>query len=205
MPAGAPEPRDVGHLVQRASAGDAPSIEALLVRYLPRLRAFVRLRVSRTIRQRESSSDLVQTVCREVLKNGGSYSYEGEEKFLGWLFKTALNKIIDHHRYFAADKRAPQREAGPDRLEGVDYSALRSKGASPSQVAMGNELAEHMEAAFDQLPEEYREVITLSRIVGLPHAEIARAMERSEGAVRMLLSRALVAYVAAMDKVEGQR
>ena len=62
-----------------------------------------------------------------------------------------------------------------------------------------------MEAAFDSLPDDYREVITLARIAGLSHAEIARQMARSESAVRMLLSRALVAYIAAMDKVCGRR
>jgi RNA polymerase sigma-70 factor (ECF subfamily) len=202
MPPEGPDP-DVSRLVQRASAGDAPSIEALLTRYLPRLRVFVRLRVTATIRQRESSSDLVQSVCREVLQHGPGFRYDGEEKFLAWLCKTALNKIIDHHRYFAAGKRDPGREAAPP--DGVDYSAVPASIASPSQVAMGRELAQHMEQAFDQLPGEYREVITLARIVGLPHREIAVQMGRSEGAVRMLLSRALVAYVAAMDRIEGQR
>jgi RNA polymerase sigma factor (sigma-70 family) len=67
------------------------------------------------------------------------------------------------------------------------------------------ELAQQMELAFDRLPDDYREVITLARIVGLSHAEIARQMGRGEGAVRMLLSRALVAYVAAMDQVRGRR
>jgi RNA polymerase sigma-70 factor (ECF subfamily) len=203
MPSGDSKPPDVGELVQRASAGDAPSIEALLTRYLPRLRAFVRLRVSATIRQRESSSDLVQSVCREVLQHGAEFRYDGEEKFLAWLCKTALNKIIDHHRYFAADKRDPRREAPPP--DGVDYATLRAVAASPSQVAIGRELAQNMEQAFDRLPEEYREVITLARIVGLPHREIGVQLGRSEGAVRMLLSRALVAYVAAMDQIEGRR
>jgi RNA polymerase sigma-70 factor (ECF subfamily) len=198
-----PGPDDVSRLVQRASAGDVPSIDALLTRYLPRLRAFVRLRVTPVIRQRESASDLVQSVCREVLQNGPAFRYEGEERFLGWLCKTALNKIIDHHRYFAADKRDPGREAVPP--DGVDYPELPGRLASPSQVAMGRELAQHMELAFDQLADEYREVITLARIVGLPHQEIAAQMGRSEGAVRMLLSRALVAYVAAIDRIEGRR
>ena len=45
--------------------------------------------------------------------------------------------------------------------------------------------------AFAQLPEDYREVITLSRVVGLSHGQIASQLGKSEGAVRVLLHRAL--------------
>jgi hypothetical protein len=56
----------------------------------------------------------------------------------------------------------------------------------------------NLEAAFDELPEHYREVITLSRIAGLSRAEIAAHMGRSEASVRNLLSRALVVLAEAM-------
>ena len=45
-------------------------------------------------------------------------------------------------------------------------------------------------ASFDQLSEEHREVITLARLVGFSHRDIAERMGRSEDAVRKLLSRA---------------
>lgn len=47
-----------------------------------------------------------------------------------------------------------------------------------------------MEQAFEDLAEDYREVILLVRVVGLPHARIAETMERAETATRTLLSRA---------------
>jgi RNA polymerase sigma factor (sigma-70 family) len=57
---------------------------------------------------------------------------------------------------------------------------------------MTAEELERLEAAFDRLPDDYREVITLARLVGLPLAAIGRQMGgRSEGAVSMLLARAL--------------
>ena len=48
-----------------------------------------------------------------------------------------------------------------------------------------------VERALAELPEHYREVITLSRVVGLSHKEVAESMGRSEGATRVLLHRAL--------------
>ena len=196
-------PADPADLVRRATAGDAHSLAALLERYLPRLRAFVRLRVDVAVRARESASDLVQTVCREVLQNAAQFEYQGEDRFRAWLFQTALNKIRDRGRYHYAERRDPGAEqAGSRGIDGADpHGALQS----PSQHAMAQETAEAMEQAFDLLTEDHREVITLSRIVGLPHAEIARVMGRSDTAVRGLLSRALVAYMAAVDRVQGRR
>ena len=180
---------------------DPRELAALLERYMPRLRAFVRLRVDASVRAQESASDLVQTVCREVLENAERFEYQGEERFRAWLFQTALNKIRDKAKYHHAERRAPAAEAGPidSRQHPPDV------GSSASQVAIAKETAEAMERAFDLLTDDHREVITLSRIVGLPHAEIARQMGRSEDAVRVLLSRALVAYVAALDRVQGRR
>ena len=50
---------------------------------------------------------------------------------------------------------------------------------------------------MDSLKPEYREVIVLSRIERLSSEEIARRLDRSKGAVAMLLSRALVALTTA--------
>jgi len=195
-----PDPEE---LARRASAGDAHSLAALLERYMPRLRAFVRLRVDARVRAQESASDLVQTVCREVLQNADQFEYQGEDRFRAWLFQTALNKIRDKARYHHAERRGPAAEAGP--MSGDEHADPGGPLNSASQVAIAKETAEAMEQAFDLLADDYREVITLSRIVGLPHAEIARVMGRTEAAVRVLLSRALVAYMAALDRVQGRR
>ena len=45
--------------------------------------------------------------------------------------------------------------------------------------------------ALSRLPDDYRDVIVLRHIEGLPFEEVAARMERSAGAVRMLWLRAL--------------
>ena len=57
--------------------------------------------------------------------------------------------------------------------------------------ALSAGLLQRIERAFEQMPEEYREVITLAHLVGLSRAEIAQQLGKSEGAVRVLLHRAL--------------
>jgi RNA polymerase sigma-70 factor (ECF subfamily) len=185
-------------LVQRAADGDGPSLDQLLMAHLPRLRAFVRVRSNPLVRQYESCSDIVQSVCREVLQATAKFEYRGDGAFRAWLFRTALNKILERTRSLTQKKRDVRREVNAG--QSVDYGSLPGREPTASQMVAAGELSDRMERAFDQLPDDYREVIALSRIVGLSHAEVAEQLGRSEGAVRMLLSRALVAYIDALDK-----
>ena len=66
-----------------------------------------------------------------------------------------------------------------------------------------HEALERLEAAFRQLPDDYREVILLARMVGLSHAEIGRQMERTPQAVRVMLHRAL-ARLARLTRLPGR-
>jgi RNA polymerase sigma-70 factor (ECF subfamily) len=191
-------PSQTGALVRAAQAGDVAAQDELLQRNLPRLRAFVRLRADRFLRARESHSDLVQSTCREVLGSLDKITYENEDLFRGWLYTIVANKLREKARFHRAARRDPDREApeleDPDALVAA-YSAF----VSPSQHAVGAELAVRIEAAFEQLDADHREVITLSRLAGLSTAAIAQRMERSEQAVRSLLSRALVRLSALLD------
>lgn len=197
MASGQPPRDELRALVERSNAGDAQSLETLLVRYMPRLRAFIRVRTNAMVRQHESCSDLVQSVCREVLQGAAKFEYRGDGPFRAWLFRTALNKILERTRSMTQQRRDVRREAGGT----VDYGDLPASGPTASQMAAAGELSDRMERAFDMLSEEQREVIALARIVGLSHAEIAEQLRRTEGAVRVQLSRALVAYVNALDRV----
>ena len=46
-------------------------------------------------------------------------------------------------------------------------------------------------AALDTLPEEQREAIRLRYLVGLPSKEIAQKLGKTDGAIRVMLSRSL--------------
>ena len=187
-------------LASQASKGDAKSIEELLVRYLPRLRAFIRSQVDAKARLKESVSDLVQSTCREVVEAGPDFEWQGEARFRAWLFTAALNKIRGRLRQLGAQKRTRRRNEDVDLDDLVDP---RAEANSPSRVAAGHEFNATMETAMDSLSEDYREVLALSRLGGLPSTEVARLMGRSEGAVRTLLSRAMCAFVAEVDRLEG--
>ena len=186
-------------LVDRARKADASAIESLIERHLPRLHAFIRLRAGGVVRDHENVSDLVQSACREVLEDLPRHAPEGPEHFENWLYQAALRKILDRNRYWRAQRRDPAREASQSSASGEALQAYRAF-LSPSAAAVSREEIERLEAAFDQLTEDQREVVLASRLLGQPHAEIARRLGRSEGATRVLLSRALARLSTLLDQ-----
>ena len=181
-----------------AANKDERALESLLVENLPALEMFVRLKAGRALRAKESFSDLVQTVCLDVMRDIDEFEYQGEGAFRNWLFQRALHKILNKHRFYSSKKRDPGREVALDdesrEDRGDSQEALARaylKICSPSQAAMGHEALHDFERAFQKLPDDYREAITLNKIVGLEYPQIAESMERSEGAVRNLVYRGL--------------
>jgi RNA polymerase sigma-70 factor (ECF subfamily) len=175
--------------------GDDPDFEDLLVAEMPALRAFVRLRCGDRIRALESSSDLVQSVCREIWRDRGDFEYRGRAAFRRWLFLAAARKIADRGRRL--DRRpqpvVPDASASDALLD--RYRTL----FTPSAIAMREEGIAAAEAAFDRLPDEHREAILLCRVAGLTQAEAAEQMGRTEEAVRKLVSRGLAKLSLLMD------
>ncbi len=178
-------------LYERAAGGDGASLDELLARYLPQLHAYVHVRLSGDVRARESSLDVVHSICRDLLAERGRFDFRGEERFRAWLFTAALNKIRDKHRFHRGagrDVRREQHQTG-------EFEALAARNLlTPSQHAVAAETAKVVHEALAQLTEDHREVITLARIVGLPHKVIAEVMGRSEEATRQLLGRALMQF-----------
>jgi RNA polymerase sigma-70 factor, ECF subfamily len=186
---------ETDELLERARAGDERAISALVVRHLPSLRAYVRLRGGPLVRRCESDSDLVQSICVEILRNLQNVRYQGEGPFRHWLFTIALRKLVEKERYYRAEKRNPDRLAAPAEGDSESInplvSACYAKLGTPSEVAIQRETSRRIEEALDAMPENYRDVILMSRLMGLSHAEIAERLGKSEAAVRTTLSRAL--------------
>lgn len=177
-------------LCERAVQGDDEAREALLGQHLASLRAFVRARLGDSLRARETSQDISQSVCREALEDLGRFEYRGEHSFRSWLFQLAENKLRDRGRYWSRDKRSSKREANATTLEATDALGSGSL-CTPSRQAVSREELERVESALVSLSEDQRTVIVLARLLGLPHAEIARRMGRTVLATRTLLSRSL--------------
>jgi RNA polymerase sigma-70 factor (ECF subfamily) len=197
MSADQPPDAPTAVLVQQAQRQDRAAIEQLLVRHLPGLEAFVRLRMGPALRSLLTAPDLVQSVCREALEDLGGFEFRGEAPFRHWLYVRAENKLREKHRFHSAGKRSREQEVPlPD---ASTFLPAYRELCTPSQELELRETMRRVEAAFDQLPDDYREAVTLHKLCGLSHAEIAERMQRSEGAVRNLVYRGISRLALLVD------
>jgi RNA polymerase sigma-70 factor (ECF subfamily) len=179
-------------LLERARAGDAEALQAVLEPHLPGLTAFVRLRAGALLRKKESCSDLVQSVCCDAIARIGPQRSDNEAAFKGWLYKIALHKILDKHDRHTAQKRSAKMEQPlfDSRVGDAELLHCYAVFCTPSRDAIAREELQRIEQAFEKLPGDYREVLVLARIVGLSYGDLAGELGKSEVAVRKLLSRA---------------
>jgi len=188
-------------LMQRAKGGEASAIEELLLPFLPALNAFVRSRMSKGIMRRESSEDVVQSVCREVIGDLHSVRAEDQEGFRSWLFGVVHNKLRSKESFHRAAKRDVGNELRGT-LGGADpEEVLLAYGAAatPSQDAAAQEEIARIEAAFEHLSDDHSDVLRLVAIAGLTYSEAGRVLGRSEDAVRQLVHRARAKLATLLD------
>jgi len=186
---------------ERTSPESLPpdELQALLEQNLPALRAFVRLRLSPSLRARESVDDVVQSTCREVLQSLDGFREGGAEGFRRWLYTLAQRKLSDRWAFHTAQRRDLGREHGGDEA----LLACSAKLAGPHTQVAGIEEALRLERAFDGLRDEDRELITLVRVLGMSAADAGQCLGKTAGAVRTGLHRALARLAEALEREDG--
>jgi RNA polymerase sigma-70 factor (ECF subfamily) len=91
--------------------------------------------------------------------------------------------MVDYHR------KRTRRSGIP--LEAVPEEKLEQDTDTPEVQYLRREERDQLEATLRQLPAQQQEIVRLRFALGLRSKEIARVLQKSEGAVRIILSRAL--------------
>lgn len=176
-------------LVGRAQSRDLAALEQLVTNALPGLHSWLRLRAGAHIQRHESVSDLVQSVAREALQDLDRFEWRGEPAFRHWLYTRAQNKLVDRARRLAARKRDPARE---QKLQQMSGEFLLDAGVlTPSQDASSKEVIEKIQQAFEQLPDRYREAVSMRRLCGMTYEQVAEALGVSVPNARSIVHRGL--------------
>lgn len=193
-------------LVALAQNGDESALNQLCQAYGERVRRIIRLRLDQKLRPKLDSVDIVQDALVLALRGLKGFTYRNEGDFLRWLCTIAENRLRNIVDEFRAEKRDIQREILFRREDGsTEGGAFDPVGTTtPSAVLCNREALDRLEQALDELKPEYREVVILKKIEGLSHAEIGARLGKDEGAVRMLLARALAALTVAYRRRTGE-
>jgi RNA polymerase sigma factor (sigma-70 family) len=179
-------------LLERARAGDASALDALVARHLPRLHRWATGRLPRWARDVADTQDLVQETLIQTFKRIDRFEWRGEGALQAYLRQGVLNRIRDELR--RAGRRPPAQE--------LDSQAPDS-AASPLEQAIGQEAVDRYEAALNRLRADDREAIIARIEMGFTHEELAHLLGKpSANAARMALERALVRLAEEMGRVK---
>jgi RNA polymerase sigma-70 factor (ECF subfamily) len=186
----------VGRLIEEARRQAPGALDRLLESYRNYLRLLARTGIDDSLRGKADPSDLVQETLLKAHQHFDQFQGGTEAELVGWLRQILARNLADlSRRYRAAGARAVRREQSLDDLDGSASRALLQivspNGHSPSQSAQRRELSLVLADALAELTPDYREVLVLRTLEGREWEEVARAMGRSAGAVRLLWARAL--------------
>ncbi len=180
--------QDGDALVERAIAGDADAFGELYLLHLDAIYRYVYYRVGNT----NDAEDLTEQVFLKAWEALPGYKQRGNP-FTSWLYRIAHNVVVDHHR-----RRKPT--VSMPLSEKVDWE---SKQPTSLEQVIEAEEAASLAAAVAQLPEEQQQVIILRFVEGLNHSEVARILDKSQDACRVLQHRALVALNQLLNGAQG--
>ena len=162
-------------LIQRAIRGEASAFGSLYDQYHPQIYRFVLLKVNR----REEAEDLAHQVFLHAFQNIGKYADVGFP-FSSWLYRIARNQTIDYYR-------TRKKDVG---LDEIDPDLAAHSEHHEERVDHRLELGTVM-VAIQTLKPEYQDVLIMRFIEDLPIRDVAHAIEKSEGAVKLIQHRAI--------------
>jgi RNA polymerase sigma-70 factor (ECF subfamily) len=173
--------------LDRARQGDALALGQLLESLRPYVLVLARSLGSCQLGARLDQSDIAQDALLEVHRSFRGFAGENLAEFVAWMRKIVVRCAGHSVRvHLGTGKRSVSREQS-----GVDLDALADSGSTPSAEAIRHEHAALMAEALTRLPEEMQQVLLGRLVDGLPHAELAKRLDKSEVAVRVLFSRAV--------------
>ncbi|MBK8033773.1 MAG: sigma-70 family RNA polymerase sigma factor [Anaerolineae bacterium] len=169
---------DDGELVDLARGGDKEAFGELYERYLEKIYNYVYYRTG----NHHDAEDLTARVFTRAMAHIETYTERGVP-FQAWLYRIAHNLVANWHRDRGRRKVIP--------LDEFIASSLGSE--SPDHQAEDNEEREALLRAIRRLPEERQQLLMLKFVEHLSNAEIGDIMNRTEGAVKSLYHRTLIA------------
>ncbi len=173
----------LSRIITRAQAGDAAAFGEIYDRYASQILRYLYLRT----REYEAAQDLTQEVFVRVLRGIDGFEFRGEKSFLGWLYTIASNILVGQLRR--------KRAIATPLDENLEVADPRSHDAVLS-------VFERMEMhqALSRLTEDQQQVLVLKFFADLTNQEIAATIGRSEGAVKALQHRALLALQQILEQ-----
>jgi RNA polymerase sigma-70 factor (ECF subfamily) len=136
---------------------------------------FVFFKVSNEVIAQDITSETFTKLWREI-------SFDKEIKNpSGFLFRVAKNMIIDHYR---------AKDQNPGNLDILDKT-IADQNQDVMKTVVQNDDMRAVAVAMQQLDDDYRLAVSMYYIEQEPVSEVAKALNKSQGATRVMIHRGM--------------
>lgn len=177
-------PLDDAELLAAASAGNSRALDQLLRLHHPRIHAVCR----RLLGNDADAADAAQEALISVVR--GLPRFDGNSAFSTWVYRVATNAALDEMRRRG---RRPLLHVARDddhSHDPVDHHASDAIETVSERMAL--------EAAFDDLREDFKVAVVLRDVADLDYAEISEVLGIPPGTVRSRIARGRAALADAL-------
>jgi len=155
-------------LVRQFQAGSERAFNELVRRH----RRGVFLTAAGLLGNRDDGEDVTQDVFVKAYQS--LHGFRGDSAFYTWLYRITVNLCLNQLR-----SRKVRSFFGIEQVQAALPEAERA-----DRELEQSELSSRARRAIAELPEKQRAVFILRHFRSLPHAEIARIMDRDEGTIK---------------------
>lgn len=165
-------------LLANASQGDKDAFGILYERYVERIFNYTYYRTGNL----HDAEDLTARVFQRAMNHIRSYTDRGVP-FSAWLYRIAHNLVANWHRDRSRRQEIPIN----------DLPVLPSKSDLPESKLVHSQEQDSLLRLIRRLPPDRQQLLILKFVENLSNVEIGQVMGRSEGAVKSLYHRTLLA------------
>ena len=167
---------------------DMDAFGELYERYLQKIYSYVFYRTGNA----HDAEDLTAKVFFRALSHIGAYVDKGVP-FQAWLYRIAHNLVANWHR-----------DQGRRKIIALDeYVAHSLKSEAPDRLTEEREEQNQLLQAVRRLPEDRQQLLLLKFVEQMSNAEIGAIMGRTEGAIKSLYHRTLLALREEMELLQN--
>ena len=161
-------------IMEAVKNGDLNQASLLFERFNKRIYNFL----ARMTNDRDVAEDLTQNVFLRLLKYRNSYN--PEMKFQGWIYQMARNAFSDHYQQ--------QKQRMPAKME---VEKLNEQMPDILDALEQEENEQRLIRALAQLPDDYRELLVLTRFQHLKYEDVSGHLNISVANVKVKVHRAI--------------
>lgn len=195
-------------LIAAARAGDGDALGRLLELYRAYLTLLARVQINRRLQGKAGPDDVVQEAFLEAARAFPNFRGSVEAELTAWLRQILAGRLAALARRYLGTQA---RDVRVERVLGdeLDQSSqalgayLAADQSTPSQHVSRREQGVLLADALARLSPDYRDVLILRTLEGLPFSEVAARMGRSLDSVEKLWVRALPKLRRALGEGHG--